>query len=502
MPASLFIEHHPDRLTFYINGDLQFDTADEAVYHEYLVVPAIALAAQRFPNTPLRVLICGGGDGLAARDVLRFPEVGEVTLVDYNPEVLELGRTVFQPYNRGSLVEERHAPLGASRVTVHTQEAFDFISRLPDACYHAVICDFTFPNRPEETQIYTREWFQQVKRVLHFEGVMSTNGVSPDQRTLGFWCLYQTLFAAALHPKPLQVYIPSFHRHGYGDWGFLLASPQPITRAELETVVLPDGLQTLQPDAWLEAFRIQTAIAQHRHQVAIHTLACPQLLFYLLNPQLDGGAIATITPSNHQLFVDFLDIQESGTEILGTTDLLQLESLTRHWLAQLRQSNGAEPTAPDLEQLIPVQHRYHSPTMTKEWLGYLRALLAEVDIQQLVASLLERAQELPPQLVRELKQLAEKIRTGQPLNYVSEHTTELITILSVTLIMANLTAPDAVFAKGSFGGRGYSHGSGSSSCYYDSSGNYTCGGSFGWLGFWLMVIGGFWLNNLNKNRDE
>ncbi|HEY9656155.1 MAG TPA: spermine synthase, partial [Crinalium sp.] len=81
MPTSLFIEQHPDGLAFYINGDLQFDTADEAIYHEYLVLPAIALAVKRFPQTPLRVLICGGGDGLAARDILRFPQVSDVTLV-------------------------------------------------------------------------------------------------------------------------------------------------------------------------------------------------------------------------------------------------------------------------------------------------------------------------------------------------------------------------------------------------------------------------------------
>jgi spermidine synthase len=512
MPASLFIEHHPDRLTFYINGDLQFDTVDEAIYHEHLVVPAIALAAQRFPDTPLRVLICGGGDGLAARDVLRFAQVGEVTLVDYNPEVLELGRTVFRPYNRGSLVEERHAPLGASRVTVHTQDAFEFISRLPDACYHAIICDFTFPNRPEDAQIYTLEWFRQVKRVLHVQGVMSTNAVSPDQRTLGFWCLYQTLFAAGLHPKPLQVYIPSFHRHGYGDWGFLLASPQPITRLELETLEIPDGLHVLQANAWLQGLKLQTAIAQHRHQVAIHTLDSSQLLYYLLNPQLPPEAIAS---SITHPFTDFLDLQEVGTGIVGTSDLLQLDALAKFWLEQLRHTNqGTESKLASsdvgisdlamLDPLIPVQHRYHSPMMTREWLGYLRTLLAEIDLQQLIASLLERAQELPPQLVRELKQLAEKTRTGQPLTYISEHTAELVTILAVTLIMANLTAPDAVFAKGFYGSRSHSSGSGSSSssCYYDSYGTYTCDSGFGWLGLWTMIAGGMWLYNLYKYRDE
>jgi spermidine synthase len=74
MPNSLFIEQHDHSIAFYINGDLQFDTADEAIYHEYLVIPAIALAIRRFPQTDLRILICGGGDGLALRDVSKSAE--------------------------------------------------------------------------------------------------------------------------------------------------------------------------------------------------------------------------------------------------------------------------------------------------------------------------------------------------------------------------------------------------------------------------------------------
>lgn len=489
MPTSLFIEQHANGFAFYINGDLQFDTADEAIYHEYLVVPAIALAAQRFPQTPLLVLICGGGDGLAARDVLRFSQVSEITLVDYDPEVLALGRTVFKPFNRGSL-SDVSTTLGENRLTVRTQEAFEFVSNLPDACYHAVICDFTFPTRSDDAQIYSREWFQQVKRVLCPNGVMSTNGVSPEQRTLGFWCLYQTLLAAGLHAKPLQIAIPSFRAHGYGDWGFFLASAMPVTRSEVETLVLPE-LEALQPAALLQAFQIPTTIAQHRHTANIHTLDCPQLFYYLLNPRLPLSrslteAIAPSEQPSNQQTIDFLDLQEIGTGSIGTRDLLQLDSIATVWLEQLYRSD----TPQAVDNLMPTQHRYHSKQMSTEWLGHLKALLEEVNLNQLVTSLLERAQELPPQLVRELKQLVGKIRTGQPLIY-SEHTAEVITLLSVTLLMANIASPDVVFAKG------YSSSSGSYSSYDSDAGD-----KFGWLGFWTMMIGGIWLWNLYKNSDD
>jgi spermidine synthase len=494
MPASLFIEHHANGLAFYINGDLQFDTADEAIYHEYLVVPAIALAIQRFPNTQLRVLICGGGDGLAARDALSFSEVGEVTLVDYDSSVLELGRTVFKPFNRGSLAEEQKPALGASRVAVHTQDAFEFASHLPNSCYHVVIADFTFPTCAEDTRIYSREWFQEVQRVLHPGGVMSTNGVSPEQRSLGFWCLYQTLLAAELHAKPLQVAIPSFQRHGYGDWGFFLASSVPIERSEVETVTLPSRLRALQSESWFQAFKVREAIASHRHTVNIHTLECPQLFYYLLNPQLLSETFELATASDSEVLVDFLDFQESGTGLIGTLDPLTLDSMVKVWLNHLNQSKGSD-LAFNVEQLMPVQHRYHSPKMTQEWVEHLKSLLGEIDANQLLSSLLERAQELPPQLARELKQLQRKIRLGQPLAYVSNHTGELITILSVTLLMANLTAPDAVFAKGFWGGSSRSYG-GSSGGYYDDG-----DGSFGWFGFWMTMVGGMWLWSLYRHRD-
>jgi spermidine synthase len=493
MPVSLFIERHLTGLAFYINGDLQFDTADEAIYHEYLVIPTIALAVKRFPHTQLRVLICGGGDGLAARDALRFSEVSEITLVDFNPDVLELARTVFCPYNHGSLVEQDTA-LGTSRVTVYTQEAFQFVSALPDACYHVVICDFTCPTSLEESQVYSWEWFQQVQRVLCPHGVMSTNGVSPEATTLGFWCLYQTMLAADLYTKPMQISIPSFRQHDYGDWGFMLASTAPITRSELETIQFPENLRAIQSETWLNTFLIWDTIANHRHHVYIDTLNYPQLFYYLLNPQVS----IEVTDAIHQS-TQFLDIQEIGTGFTRSFDPLRIDAIAKTWLDQL------EPPHPnhislETSHLIPAQHYYHEPRMTQEWLGYLKSLLQEIDANQLIPKLLDRAQELPPQLTRELKQLLQKVRAGQPLTYLSKHTTELIAVLSVTLIMANLAAPDTVFAKGFSGrsSRGYSSGgSYSNADYYDSGDE-----QLGPLGFWLMIIGAFWLWSLYKNRDN
>jgi spermidine synthase len=111
MHNSLFIENHNHGIAFYINGDLQFDTVDEAIYHEYLVIPAISLAVKRFPDTNLRVLICGGGDGLAARDIQRFKEVKAIDLVDYNSFACSKGLAPSQASDKSLTTNLKNVPV-------------------------------------------------------------------------------------------------------------------------------------------------------------------------------------------------------------------------------------------------------------------------------------------------------------------------------------------------------------------------------------------------------
>jgi spermidine synthase len=496
MSASLFVERHSTGIAFYINGNLQFDTADEAIYHEYLAVPAVALAVQRFGQVPLRVLICGGGDGLAAREVLKFPQVRDVTLVDYDPEVIALAQTEFLPYNLGSLQPDPNAPLGAARVTVYIQDAFEFIQNLPGSCYHVVIADFTCPTRPEEMTVFSLEWFTQVRRILHSQGLFTLNGVSVTKTPSAYWCLYQSLLAAGFYPKPLQLSIPSFEQLGYGTWGFFLAAAEPIERSALEQLALPDGLCELTLPKLSTALRFDAAIANQRHNLLLNTLEYPHLLYYLLNP-------ARSTETESGTTVDFLDIHEAGTGQVAAFDRMQLEAISQRWLSQVQSSESGFSELQDLQSLIPVQHYHQTPEMVKDWMGYLKTLLTEIDPKVLVDQLLERSQFLPPKLVQELKQVAIALKSGKPLAYVSEHTAELMTVLAVTLIMANLATPDAVYAKGfssgfhsGGGGSGY-HGGGTGTGSYDDN-----GGSFGWIGFLTMIVGGGWLYNLSEGSDR
>jgi spermidine synthase len=135
--------------------------------------------------------------------------------------------------------------------------------------------------------------------------------------------------------------------------------------------------------------------------------------------------------------------------------------------------------------------------MTKEWLAYLQQLLAEIDLSRLLNSLLERSQELPPQIASDLKELAEKLRTGKLLPNLPPKTAEFVMMLSVTLLMANLVMPDAVFGKGDCS-------SGTGSC---SDGGNTYIDDFSWgaklWGVGFASVGIVWLFNIfNRSRDE
>jgi spermidine synthase len=521
MSASLFIEHCPNGLAFYINGELQFHTEDEQIYHEYLVVPAIALAVGRFSpisttnssDQGLRVLICGGGDGLAARDVLRFPEVSSIDLVDFNPEVVELGKTVFAPFNHNSLSERK--------VNIHIQDAFLFLSdRIQNIAnsgdrYHVVICDFTYPTSLEETRVHSQEWFELVRQALHPQGVIAENAVSPDRNTSGFWCMYQTIWSAGALAKPMQLSIPSFHQHDYGNWGFLLAAnDQAITKAELTNIHLPDGLRSLNLDSLLSAFSFPEAIAEQRFEVNIHSLKIPQLLYYLLNHYPN---IIESTDRN----IDFLDLDDA-LEINRLSqawmrslaiDPLQLESVAKLWLEQTQKSH------PDLQKLLPVQNPYHTPRMTASWLGSVPQLLEQINLPRLIDRIISRGKDLPPQAIADLKQLLTRLRSGNQeeckescedgcedrndvaLNRIDSKafqfstSTKLFISLTVTMLVANLIAPDSVFAKGS---SSYSRGVGSN--------NYSSGvgsnNGWGFAGMIMAAIGVVWLCNLNRDSDS
>ena len=230
--TTLVLERRPGGLRLYLGGDLQFDTDDEAIYHERLAHPALLAARARFEG-PLNLLVLGGGDGLLVRELLRHEGVASVRVIDYNPEVLALAGTELAPWNGSSLAD--------NRVVVEVADVREALAKA--GSFHAIFSDLTSPGTLADCGLFTRDWFQTLRAHLEPGGILALNGLSPDQTPAAYWCVYQTLRSAGLGALPGRSRIPSFAALGYGDWGFFLGSDRAITSVEVCSVPLPQGVR-------------------------------------------------------------------------------------------------------------------------------------------------------------------------------------------------------------------------------------------------------------------
>jgi spermidine synthase len=195
----------------YLNGHLQFASADEYRYHEALVHPAMALS-----GSPRRVLILGGGDGLALREVLRWEGVAAVTLVDLDPAMSGLSGA-FPP-----LAALNGNSFADPRVTVINRDAFVWADE-PGERFDAAVVDFPDPSSYSVGKLYTTGFYRKLRRHLTPEAGVSVQCTSPLFARTSFWCVIRTLEAAGFHVRPYHAAVPSF-----GVWGFALARGEPF----------------------------------------------------------------------------------------------------------------------------------------------------------------------------------------------------------------------------------------------------------------------------------
>lgn len=193
----------PDTRLF-LNGDLQFSSVDEYRYHEALVHPALA-------GPRGEVLVIGGGDGLALREILRYPDVTRVTLVELDPEMIRLARTDTRLARLNSRAFEN------PRVQVVTADAFTWLRGAHEE-FDAVIVDLPDPDETAVAKLYSTEFYTLAAGALTDEGTMVVQAGSPFFSRRSFWCVAATMRAAGLRTLPYHVDVPSF-----GDWGFVLA---------------------------------------------------------------------------------------------------------------------------------------------------------------------------------------------------------------------------------------------------------------------------------------
>ena len=205
----LVLTRWKDDLRLYINGNLQFSSRDEYRYHEALVHPAL----ESLPWAR-SVLVLGGGDGLALREVLRYPNIRKVTLVDLDPAMTQ----AFA--RRPELVKLNHGSLTDPRVTVVNADAAIWLQQNDDM-FDVAIIDFPDPSSFALGKLYSVPFYTMVKRHLAAKGVMVVQSTSPFFAPHAFWSIDATLREAGVRTFPYHAYVPSF-----GEWGFILASAE------------------------------------------------------------------------------------------------------------------------------------------------------------------------------------------------------------------------------------------------------------------------------------
>jgi spermidine synthase len=207
----IVVTQGPDSFQLYLNGNLQFSSMDEYRYHEALVHPALA-AAHSCGN----VLVLGGGDGLAVRELLKHPGVRAITLVDIDPAMTELAAR-FPP-----LAALNRYALDDARVKIVNEDAMLWLEE-PHPAFDVCIIDFPDPNTFALGKLYTTRFFRMLKERLTHDAVVTIQCTSPLIARSSYWCIVRTLEAAGFHVLPYHAAVPSF-----GDWGFALASLRPL----------------------------------------------------------------------------------------------------------------------------------------------------------------------------------------------------------------------------------------------------------------------------------
>ena len=215
-------------INFYLNGRLQFSSSDEFIYHSYLVSPVLAGSARQD-----NILIIGGGDGLALRDVLQW-QPKKVTLVDLDGELLEIFKNPEKklPQQLANNISELNmASLQDKRVEVISADAFISIDKLlqSNKSFDAIIVDLPDPSHPDLNKLYSVNFYARLKQLLAGDGLIGIQSASPYHAKNAFIAIGKTVQAAGF--SSVQQYhdnVPSF-----GEWGWTIASKMgaaPLTR--------------------------------------------------------------------------------------------------------------------------------------------------------------------------------------------------------------------------------------------------------------------------------
>jgi len=220
---------HPktSHVMLFLNSGLQFCSADEERYHENLVHPAMyirnTLKKEQANKDSLQVLVLGGGDGLAIREIRKYPNVAEMSLVELDPAITQLAKT--EPHllslNDSSLFNKTLSTINrTSTLEVLHKDAYTYVEKAAQAGrkFDVILIDFPDPRNEALGKLYSKYFFHNIRLLLKQGGVVAIQASSPVHVKQAYICTGKTMTAAGLKVLPYHDNIPSFNH-----WGWYLA---------------------------------------------------------------------------------------------------------------------------------------------------------------------------------------------------------------------------------------------------------------------------------------
>jgi spermidine synthase len=201
----IVITNNKKELRLFLNGNLQFSSYDEYRYHEALVHPAMASVKE-----PQTILVLGGGDGLAVRELLKYPSVKKIQLVDLDSKMTKLfaTNTLLTAINHQSLLNKK--------VTVTNADAFQWMKDNQEQ-FDVIVIDFPDPSNFSVGKLYSNTFYKLVYAALKPNGMGVVQSTSPFVAPKSYWCINKTLQSVGFRTIPYHNYVPSF-----GEWGYTM----------------------------------------------------------------------------------------------------------------------------------------------------------------------------------------------------------------------------------------------------------------------------------------
>ncbi|MBX9687548.1 MAG: hypothetical protein K2X27_12650, partial [Candidatus Obscuribacterales bacterium] len=438
-------------VSLFIDGDLQFDSRDEHIYHEALVSPALLAVMARKGSANLKALIIGGGDGLSARELLASSAIAKVELVDYDPNVINLAKTEFAWLNQNSLQDPR--------VKVICQDAWEYVAAAARAgeTYDIIVSDLTVAQSSGEARFHSTDWYEMLSLILCENGAICANAVSTQATPEAYWSIFNSMLYAGLKPYPFHVLLASFQSQGYGrDWGFLLASKQEIHESHLSAAAeFFVAKKFLKSDLQLrQLFNFPEEFLAPRQYSLPYRAGSDLLLHYFFN------SLEIISHSNAEW--NSLSLKHSELLIAQPDD--QKRVLPPEIRSELAETLCESPTDELFERvvsLVPALRKHQTREMIADFVGNPLRFLESIDLPELVDRLLKRASEIPALVLAELRLLQDKlVNWSGDYRELLRDGMRVMTVLTLVVIIGNLMHPDAAYGKdhGGGGDHGGDHG--------------------------------------------